>query len=255
MAISSPLPDGVKVIGIGLNKTGTKTMSHHLKAWGLRHRTYDSATTTESPSFDLYKAGDVEALMEIVASHDSCEDWPWPLLYQEIDARFPSAKFVLTTRASADVWYRSLCNMAVRIGPLPLFENLVYGSSMPHGRRAEHIRIYDEHIRSVEQYFEGRPGKLLKLTWGAGDEALKLAAFLGLENVDTSPLHINRSPSNVYSGDRLSIAHAHRLVYQTFRAPGSFGARVGAAVRVKVLGRLLGRLLGRSPGNPPGEES
>lgn len=237
MAKSSPLPTGVKVIGIGLNKTGTKTMSHHLKAWGLTHRTYDSATTTESPSFDLFQSGDIDALMDIVASHDSLEDWPWPLLYREIDERFPGAKFVLTTRTSADVWYRSLCNMAVRIGPLPLFENLVYGSSMPHGRRAEHIRIYDEHNESVEQYFRDRPGKLLKLTWGAGDEALKLAGFLGLDHVDTSPLHINRSPSNVYAGNSLLRAHAHRWIYQKFRAHDSLGARAGAAFRVRLLRR------------------
>ena len=111
----SPLPEGVKVIGIGLNKTGTKTMAHHLRTWGLRHRTYDSATTTESPSFRLYESGDIDSLMEIVAAHDSCEDWPWPLLFREIDERFPDAKFVLTMRSSSDVWYRSLCNMAVRL--------------------------------------------------------------------------------------------------------------------------------------------
>jgi len=237
MSTPAPLPNGHKVIGIGLNKTGTKTMAHYLKAWGLRHRTYDSATTTESPSFRLYEAGDVDALMDIVEAHDSCEDWPWPLLYREIDARFPKAKFVLTKRSSADVWFRSLCNMAVRIGPLPLYEKSVYGSSMPQGRRNEHVAIYEQHNREVEEYCAPRPGKLLTLAWGEGGEAEKLAAFLGMEGVDTSPLHVNRSPAKVYSGDSLPLAHAHRLIYQKLRAPGSFGERVAAAIRVKILRR------------------
>lgn len=237
MNASSPLLDSVKVIGIGLNKTGTKTMAHHLRTWGLNHRTYDSDSTTESPSFRLYQSGDIDSLMEIVAEHDSCEDWPWPLLFREIDARFPDAKFVLTTRSSPDVWYRSLCNMAVRIGPLPLYEKAVYGSSMPQGRRDDHIRIYEDHNRAVREHFADRPGKLLELSWGEGDEAEKLAAFLGLTGVDTAPLHVNRSPTKVYSGDSLGRAHLHRVIYQKFRAPGSFGERVAAAVRVKLLRR------------------
>lgn len=237
MTEPTPEPPRPKVIGIGLNKTGTKTMAHYLRAWGYRHRTYDSNTVKASPSFELYSAGEIDALMEIVASFDSFEDWPWPLLYREIDERFPDARFVLTKRSSAETWYRSLCNMAVRIGPLPLYEKAVYGSSMPQGRKAEHIRIYEEHNRAVEAHFEGRPGKLLTLAWGEGNEPAKLAAFLGLDDVDTEPAHVNRSPGKVYSGDSLIAAHAHRLVYQTLRAPGSLGERAAAAVRVKLLRR------------------
>lgn len=237
MNSSSPLAPGIKVIGIGLNKTGTKTMAYYLRAWGLNHRTYDSATPTESPSFRLYESGNIDSLMDIVEAHDSCEDWPWPMLFREIDARFPDAKFVLTTRSSAEVWYRSLCNMAVRIGPLPLYEKWVYGSAMPHGRRGEHVRVYEEHNRAVEEHFAGRPDKLLKISWGEGQEAEKLAAFLGLSGVETAPRHVNRSPTRVYSGDSLPVAHFHRVVYQKLRAPGSLGERLAAAIRVKLLRR------------------
>ncbi|QDV06758.1 hypothetical protein Poly30_22730 [Planctomycetes bacterium Poly30] len=50
-------------------------------------------------------------------------------------------------------------------------------------------------------------------------------------------MHKNRSPTDVYSGDRLALAHAHRLVYQNLRAPGSVGQRMKAAIRVKILRR------------------
>ena len=220
-----------KVFGIGLNKTGTKTLGHYLQRWGYRHRTYDSDSTTRSPSFDYYKQGRIDELVEIMNDFDSCEDWPWPLLYRELDARFPDARFVLTVRRSPDVWYRSLCNMAVRLGPFPLYEKTVYGYGMPQGRKHAHIERYEAHNAEVEAYFAERPGKLLRVCWEDGDGARELAEFLGLADVDTAPLHANRSPSKVYSGDSLMLAHAHRLRYQYLTGPRSFGRRVADAVR------------------------
>jgi hypothetical protein len=209
----------VKVIGIGLNKTGTKTLGRYLERWGFRHRTYDSSNTRESASYTLYARGDVEGLLAIVAAHDSVEDWPWPLLYREIDERFPEARFVLTVRRSPEVWYRSLCNMAVRLGPLPLYEKHVYGHAMPHGDRDEDLRCYEEHNEAVAEHFRDRPGKLLTVCWETGDDAATLADFLGLEDVDTAPLHLNPSPTRVYTGDRLWRAHVSRIAYRWIRGP------------------------------------
>ena len=223
-----------KVVGIGLNKTGTKTLGHYLSRWGYRNRTYDSGTTTESPSFRLYEAGDIDALMAIVADHDSFEDWPWPLLYKDIDARFDNVKFVLTTRKSSDVWFRSLCNMAVRIGPMPLFEKTVYGHALPQGHKAEFVERYDTHNAEVAEYFRDRPDDLLTLCWENGDDARTLAAFLGLENVDTAPLHSNRSPVNVYAGDNPLLARLHRLHYRWLGGPESPGTRVRRAIARRI---------------------
>ncbi|MEM1115233.1 MAG: sulfotransferase [Bacteroidota bacterium] len=214
-----------QVFGVGLNKTGTKTLRRYLLQWGYRHRTYDSGSTTESPSFDLYRAGRTDDLLNLVADVDSAEDWPWPLLYRDLDARYPEARFVLTVRSSPEVWYRSLCNMAVRIGPLPLFEQTVYGSAMPQGRKAEHLAIYRAHNEAVQAHFADRPGKLLVLCWEDEPDASRLATFLGLEDVDVAPEHANRSPSWVYDGDRLWLAHVHRVLYQ--RGPHSLGRRLG----------------------------
>lgn len=226
-----------KVFGIGLNKTGTKTMARYLRSWGYRHRTYDSDNVYESPSFELYARGDVDGLLDIAENFDSMEDWPWPMLYRELDARFPDAKFVLTTRESPEVWYRSLCKMAVRIGPLPLYETKVYGSSMPHGRRAEHLRIYCDHIEAVKAHFAPRPDKLLCLTLGDSSSVARLAEFLEIDQAIPEERHVNRSPDRIYAGDSLFAAHFHRLLFQTFRAPGSFGVRAMAAWRVRVLRR------------------
>ena len=125
----------MKVIGVGLNKTGTKTLAYYLKQWGLRHRTYDL------PSFHLYRDGEIAKLLDQMADWDSFEDWPWPLIYREIDERYPDARFVLTVRESPAIWYRSLCRMAVRLGPLDDFEQHIYGHAMPQGHRDEHFAL------------------------------------------------------------------------------------------------------------------
>ncbi len=235
-ASSSPRTPA-KVVGIGLNKTGTKTLRTMLTAWGYRNRTYDSNTTTESPSFDLLQAGNIEQLIRLMDEYDSFEDWPWPLLYREIDQRYPDARFILTTRKDADTWYRSLCNMAVRIGPFPLFEKHVYGAAMPQGHRQQYVACYQQHNAQVREYFRDRPGKLLEVCWELGDGVPEVAAFLGTDASAVQPSHANRSPRRVYSGDNLWRAHFHRIIYQQFRTPGTLGYRIVRAFRHRVLGR------------------
>lgn len=197
-----------KVIGIGLNKTGTKTLKRYLEGWGLRHRSF------ELDAFQLYRAGRIDELLQSMEPFDSFGDWPWPLIYREIDARFPDARFILTTRKDSETWFRSLCNMAVRMGPLDDFERHVYGHAMPQGQRRDHVEFYERHNSEVREHFAGRAGKLLELCWENGDTVEKLAAFLNLEAPDIGPVHVNRSPA-VYTGDSLVLAHANRIVFQS----------------------------------------
>ncbi len=197
-----------KILGVGLNKTGTKTLRSYFREWGLRHRTYDL------DAFHRWRRGEIEALLDEMEDFDSFEDWPWPLMYREIDERFPDARFVLTVRRDADTWYRSLCKMAVRIGPMRDFEPHIYGYAMPHGHRDEHVAIYHAHNEAVEAHFRDRPGKLLRICWEEGDDGRRLADFLGLPHPETATLHTNRS-APVYDGDNLALAHLNRVVFQT----------------------------------------
>lgn len=198
----------MKVLGVGLNKTGTKTLRHCLQHWGYRHQTYDLQ------AFELYRTGQIDKLLQWMEDYDSFEDWPWPLMYREIDARFPDAKFVLTVRESPEVWYRSLCKMAIRMGPLNDFERHIYGYSMPHGHKQEHIEIYEKHNREVQAYFADRPAKLLTVCWEEGADGSALAAFLDLEALPAPAPRINASLP-VYGGDKLWLAHLNRLTFQT----------------------------------------
>ncbi len=199
----------MKIIGIGLNKTGTKTLGYYLKQWGFHHKTYDLN------AFNLYRDGRIGELLEIMQRYDSFEDWPWALMFRETDAHFPAARFVLTVRRSPEVWYRSLCKMAVRMGPFHQFEQYIYGYSMPQGHRNEHLHYYQAHNKAVKEHFRTRPSKLLTICWETDDHPRKLADFLGLHVAETAPQHINRSQA-VYSGDNLYLAHANRILFQTW---------------------------------------
>ena len=198
----------MKIIGIGLNKTGTKTLRHCLKEWGYRHQSYDLA------AFGLYRDGRIHELLTWMDHYDSFEDWPWPLIYREIDERFASAKFILTLRESPERWYRSLCQMAVRMGPLEDFEQHIYGYGMPHGHQQHHLDIYRRHEREVTEYFRDRPGKLLTLCWENGDTVEELAKFLGQTAPAAVPPQVNQSYP-VYAGDNLILAQCHRVWFQT----------------------------------------
>ncbi|MEM9918406.1 MAG: sulfotransferase [Bacteroidota bacterium] len=197
----------MKVIGIGLNKTGTKTLRRHLVALGFKHQSYSL------DRFNEYRAGAFDKLFAVMDEYDSFEDWPWPLMYREIDEHYEDALFVLTTRASPERWYKSLCKMAIRMGPFNDFEKHIYGYNMPQGRKKEHIDYYNKFNEEVREYFKDRPGKLLEICWENGDSGSKLSQFVGKPQVELQKVHANQSIP-VYDGDNLLRAHVNRIFFQ-----------------------------------------
>ncbi len=198
----------MKIIGAGLNKTGTKTLKKYLTEMGFRNHSFDLEM------FKEYRKGNFNKLFSVMEEYDSFEDWPWPLMYKEIDQRFDDAVFILTLRKSPEIWYKSLCKMAVRMGPFNDFEKYIYGYNMPQGKKKEHIDFYNKHNAEVLEYFKDRPEKLLVICWGKGDDGNKLAKFLGRTDVHLVKSHANISEP-VYSGESLWRAHYHRIIFQT----------------------------------------
>ena len=180
----------MKIVGIGLNKTGTKTLGACMRYWGFKH------ISCNTKAFDHWRAGDYRRLMNRIRRFDSFEDWPWPLIFREIDAEFPGSKFILTRRADADTWFNSLCEHAKRTGPTD-FRKYIYGHAMPQAHRAEHINFYENHLRTVRDYFRGRPDDLLEVCWEKGDGWAELSQFLGFEKPDLPFPHENKSPGRL----------------------------------------------------------
>ena len=184
------MPDKIKVFGIGLNKTGTTTLGKCLKVLGYQHKSYD---------LDLLKKlceGRSDDVLRYAEQYDSFEDWPWPLMYKELDSHFPGSKFILTTRLSPDKWYGSLVKHSERTGPTEA-RKLVYGYTNPHDKKNEHIRFYQKHNADVRAYFDGRDSDFIELCWGRGDDWQKLCHFLDKEVPDAPFPHANKSPGRL----------------------------------------------------------
>ena len=180
----------MKVIGIGLNKTGTSTLGFCMRYWKFKHISYNKK------AFELWRQGNYDALFKWIDRYDSFEDWPWPLFYQQIDQEYPDAKFVLTRRKNPEVWFSSLLKHANRIGPTA-YRKSIYGHSMPHNHKEDHIRIYENHLQTVREYFKDRPDDLLEVCWAEGDDWDKLADFLGLEKPNEPFPHVNKKPKRL----------------------------------------------------------
>ncbi len=175
-----------RVVGCGLNRTGTTTLGACMSAWGFRHMPF------HPQAFELWQAGDWNALFAWAQGLDSLADWPWALIYPQLDRQFPGTKFILTRRKDAATWFRSLCRHAEKTGPT-LYREKVYGHAKPHSYEEDHTRFYESHLRRVRAYFSERPHDLLEVCWEEGDGWEELSRFLGLQVPDMPFPHENRS--------------------------------------------------------------
>lgn len=162
----------MKVFGIGLNKTGTSTLAACLRELGFRHTSCDLELTRK------VHRGHLAPVYDRADQYESFEDWPWPLVYEEMDRRYEEAKFILTRRSSPEDWFSSLKRHALRTGPTE-YRRIVYGFDMPLGRKQEHIRKYQSHNAAVRDHFHNREDKLLEVCWEEGDGWHELCTFLG----------------------------------------------------------------------------
>ncbi|MFC1452265.1 sulfotransferase [Verrucomicrobiota bacterium] len=119
------------MFGIGLGRTGTKSLTEALEQLGFR--------TKHCPRFFL----DDEARPCIdwadFDSHDALTDEGVALVYQEADRRYPGSKFILTMRDPED-WLRSRYQ-CLTIYRCSHFDPMVPGWRLDHERRSEQSDI------------------------------------------------------------------------------------------------------------------
>jgi hypothetical protein len=187
----------MKIVGIGLNKTGTTTLGSCLKTLGFKHISCDLK------AFNLFKEGKTEELLTIVKQYDSFEDWPWPLAFKEIDRAFPGSKFILTLRKTPEIWFNSLVLHSLKTGPTD-YRKTVYGYEMPEGHIDEHRNFYENHNMMVREYFKERPEDLLEVCWENGDGWEKLARFLNKDVPNCKIPHLNKSTLKIKLQHKLS---------------------------------------------------
>lgn len=155
-----------------MNKTGTKTLGECFRIFGLETKSFD---------YDLFlefKKGNLKEIFKVSDQYDGFEDWPWPLLYRECSQRYPDAKFILTLRKDPETWFDSLCRHSLRTEH-GIVRKMVYNHTMPQKFKAEHIQIYNNHLKNVSDFFCGCRNNLLTVCWENGDGWKQIAPFLG----------------------------------------------------------------------------
>jgi hypothetical protein len=166
----------LKVFGIGLNKTGTSTLGAAGELLGLRDKSWDAGLF-----HDTMIEGRRDRLWRAIDEFDLFNDFPYPLLYPEIDARYPNAKFVLTRRSSPEVWLSSIKSHSMRASPSSRTHRVVYGLRYPHGCEDLYLEYYKRHFETAREYFANRPDDFLEICWEEEGDLSRLADFLGRE--------------------------------------------------------------------------
>ena len=164
-----------KIFGIGLNKTGTKTLGECFRILGMNHGTWRADLLAQ------YRAGDLHHLFDEIDAGEAFEDWPYPLIYKELLLRYGrDAQFILTRRRNAAIWLESLKRHCLRTSPTRHCRMLVYGYAYPHGVESHYLRFYTQHEHDVRQFFaqQGASDQLLEICWEDGDGWAELCAFL-----------------------------------------------------------------------------
>lgn len=178
-----------RIFGIGLSRTGTKSLTLALNMIGFKVAHYpDDEITLKELMAGKYN-------FSILKDFDGITDITVAPYYAQLDKLFPDSKFILTIR-DKESWLRSV---EAHFGK-PVFEGTpsnentmllkrllrvaVYGSYSFNEKRFSYV--YDLHYRNVTEYFKDRPESLLIINICEGEGWEKLCPFLNLPIFDKS---------------------------------------------------------------------
>jgi hypothetical protein len=191
----------VKVLGVGVGRTGTLSLKAALERLGFGPCFHGRHVLDHPDRLPLWQAAATGAAVDWGALFDgyaSSVDWPGAAFWRPLTAAFPAAKVILTVR-DADRWYDSVhatifrmfgygppdprVDEARRIVPgldvFTAFHREIIWHGFFAGRFADRsyaIRVYEEHNAAVRR--EVPASRLLVIEPGAG--WVPLCGFLGV---------------------------------------------------------------------------
>ncbi|MBN1689046.1 MAG: hypothetical protein JW893_08105 [Candidatus Omnitrophica bacterium] len=177
----------MKIFGIGLSRTGTRSLRAALEMLG-----YKAVHYTTTVKLLSYTGSGLEINYDISDQFDALVDTPVTRIYPELDRRYPNSKFILTVREMKG-WLRS-CQYS-QLYQVSSKEELEMRLRRPSRYDQLHLDLYDsiyfdekkfrrayeEHIKNVFQYFKGREQDLLVMNVCGGEGWEKLCPFLNCE--------------------------------------------------------------------------
>lgn len=172
-----------KVFGLGYPRTGTTTLREALRIVGYEGKRFECKIMSVPITDEVFE----RELMPTLLQDDAFTDMPWPLLYRTLDARFPNAKFILTTR-DPDSWVESMLSFYTREVKSAM-RQWVYGYSYPRKHEDAYIMRFLRHTNEVVRYFRGRDDLLV---YDVRDGWEPLCEFLGNEVPNVRFPHLNK---------------------------------------------------------------
>lgn len=175
----------VRVFGIGLSRTGTRSLTAALHVLGVDTIHYP----IDDDTFRALASGRLD--FRVLEAFDGITDITVAPYYAQLEQRYPEAKFVLTVR-DEESWLRSCeSHWAGRDAFAPahtpasathmevrrFLRAATYGTYEFEPERFRYV--YRKHVADVRRYFADKPGKLLELDIVGGEGWEKLAPFLG----------------------------------------------------------------------------
>lgn len=172
----------MKVFGIGLSRTGTKSLTISLNQLGFNIVHYPNDTKT----LQELMAGNYN--LSILQDCDGITDITTVSYYPQLDRLFPNSKFILTVREK-ESWLKGI---EAHWHNKPVFDTnpenedkmrlrrflrlAVYGTYTFNADRLAYV--YDLHHKNVMDYFKDRPESLLVLNICGGEGWEVLCPFL-----------------------------------------------------------------------------
>jgi hypothetical protein len=173
-----------KVFCIGFHKTGTTSLAVALRAMDYKVSGPDGVNDPEIEQNVLPMA------YSLVPQFDAFLDNPWPIIFKELDAKYPGSKFILTVR-NTDSWIKSLVrHFGSQITPM---RNWIYDVGCPVGNENIYIKRYEDHNEEVLHYFKDRPLDLLTMELNGGDGWEQICSFLGKKIPKVPFPHANKA--------------------------------------------------------------
>lgn len=202
-----------KVFGIGWAKTGTTTLGQCFNELGFKHKSQDLELVKH------IKTGDLSKILEIADNYETFEDWPWIILYKELDEAFPGSRFVLTKR-DPKKWVLSYKNMLSKQDEaseeLNEIRQILYGLPFPNVTEEQLIQRYERHNREVEQYFSDRKNDLLIVNWAEDSGWEELCHFLGKDIPNIPFPHSNKGDYTNKGKSNTTFSKVYESVKNSF---------------------------------------
>ena len=186
------------LVGAGVGRTGTESLKIALERL-LGGRCYHMLEVLSHPeSVDYWAAagrGEIPEWDQVFDGYVAAVDWPAAAYWPEISAAFPDAPVLLSTRNSAEEWYRSASQTIFALDPsmmpgfnAPGFVEGMFGRftfELDNPRAA--MDAYEAHNRRVRESIE--PGRLIE--WQPGDGWKPLCQALGVPEPEDPFPHVN----------------------------------------------------------------